>query len=92
MAKCWTQYLTIEKKYYGFCNFCGAKIEGKDIHYKMNRGKVCGYCLECWHWEFPDENNPNKDTPLMIPNYDSNGIPLKLDTIFKTDFDINIFL
>lgn len=91
MAKCWTQYLTIEKKHYGFCRFCGAKTESKEIKYKMNRGKVCGYCLECWQWEFPDEENPNKDTPLMIPVYDCNGRPLNLDTVFNTDFNIYQF-
>lgn len=91
MSKCWMQYLKIEKKYYGYCNFCGERIEGKETHYKMNRGKVQGYCLECWQWEFPDSKNPNKDTPLMIPNYDCNGRPLNLDTVFKTDFNINEF-
>ncbi len=91
MAKCWTQYIKVEKKHFGFCNFCGVRTELNETKYKVNNNKVCGYCPECWAWEFPDASNPNKDTPLMKPNYDCNGRPLNLDAVFKTDFDVNEF-
>jgi len=82
--KCWTQYLPPpKKKSIGYCSFCGAEVEGIDVHFKMNGDYLGAYCPECWAYEFPDPNDPNKYTPLMKPNYDRKGRPLNLDEILK---------
>ena len=88
------QYLEPEKKkdeFSSYCSFCGSVIPyGKvkfKIHYSI--GILGAYCPECWAWEFPNENNPNINTPYMKILYDNKGRRIKLDLSNDADISFN---
>lgn len=97
MAKCWTQYLKNEKKkenkYSSFCSFCGCEIECGNVQFKIQHhiGVLGAYCPECWSYEFPDPNNPNKYTPLMKIIYNNKGRRIELD-LSDDEFDVTKFI